>query len=474
MADLNGLAQHSLALDLFSEIGQITPIYELKREVGFNKANTFIEANQLSLVGRRVVNAALCIAASDPEREDWDIDSDYFKWLIRYTSRNNVPLKDALKEGQETFVEVSYIPTDENGTPGVEQWARAAFFGPVGSRGGRVRFSIPREIRAQLRDPRSFTFLSLRISAALDSIYSNVMYERLSREEYRGQTSMMTVEEFRAWFGKEDNKYLSEFKYLKRNVIDPSVRRINELTDIKVSYETRARGGGKRVTHLVFRVEPNPTGKYALSNMVEIDSTQRAIFESIRKEFNVNKAQMSEILANRDVWDDEYIQSAVVATRYRLAKLLEKGDKIRSPASYLMTVLREGITITKYERESLAGEEVKAVRKLESERAARAARETVDQKSRQTNRLLISNYEILPLDKQNRVFRAFMRSPQYNQMRKVIQKAMPDLTALNVTENSTVASIFVGFLATQEQIIEEDELLPASADQAPPLLDDAE
>ena len=445
--------QRSLAFDIFSEIGSEKPIYESPREVGFNKANAFIEVQDLSLVGRRVVNGVLCIAAQKPDEARWDMDLDFFKWLIAYPSRNNVPLKRALREAQKSAAVVSIIDTDAKGNVTGERWGSVPLLGTVVLAGGRIVFEMPQDIRNQLKDPRSFTFLSLRISAALDTIYSAVMYERLSKEQFRGRTEMISIDEFREWFGKNDSSYLKEFRYLRREVLTPSIERINSETDIKVTMETRAQGGGRRVTHLVFKVEENPDGRYALRNIVETSNSQQLIYDLVKKEFGLSQNFISEMVSNRDEWTREYIMAAVTLTRYRMQKGLEKGDKVKSPGGYLMKALREGWTLSEHEVRQMNAEEARTVRQGETQKNILAAKEKKSVEEIERNLILKTTYENLDTEKQNKVFREFKSSPAFRGIEKTIMKTAPDLNAQNVFDYSISKAVFLGFLSSKETII---------------------
>jgi hypothetical protein len=441
--------QQQLALDIFKSLGKAKKVFESPREIGFNKANTFIDATDVSLVGRRVINAVLFLAAREPDASRWEVDLDHFKWLIAYNSKNDGPLKRAFREGQKSAVQASIIELDANGKPLKEKWAAVPLLGTVILNGGHLTFTIPDEIRKQLRDPRSFTFLSLRISTALSSIYSIVMYEKLSREKFRGRTEMIPLDEFKKWFGTTDKAYLNEYKYLRRRVIDPAIDDINKLSDIRVTMEPRCQGGGKRVTHLIFRVEENPDGKYALANLVKLSKEQQNLLETIQKEFGISKNFMSEITSRRDEWTDDYIKAAITLTRYRMQRKAAKGEDVSSPGGYFMQALRGGWVLSDQELKQMTAAEQKTIKQAETQKAILDAKNKVDEQTRVTNRILLSEYENLPLDAQNKVFSAFKASGTY----KLIAKKDMGFNAQTVLDDNFARNVFVGFLATQERVI---------------------
>jgi len=441
--------QQELALDIFRTIGKAKKVYESPREIGFNKANTFIDATDVSLVGRRVINATLFLAAKEPDAQKWEVDLDHFKWLIAYNSKNDGPLQRGFREAQKSAVLASIIELDANGKPLKEKWAAVPLLGTVLMNGNNLTFHISDEIRRQLRDPRSFTFLSLRISTALSSIYSIVMYEKLSREKFRGRTEMIPLDEFKQWFGTNNKAYLSEYKNLRRIVIAPAIDDINKLSDIRVTMEPRSQGGGKRVTHLIFRVQENPDGKYALSNLVKFSKEQQDLLETIQKEFGISRNFMSEITSRRDEWTVDYIKAAITLTRYRMQRNTAKGGEISSPGGYFMQALRGGWALSDQELKQMSAEEKKTIKQAETQKAIFDAKNKVDEQTRETNRILLSEYENLPLDAQNKVFSTFKASGTY----KVIAKKDTGFNAQTVLEDNFARNIFVGFLATQEKVI---------------------
>lgn len=446
---MNAPIQQELALDIFRSIGKEKKVFDSPREIGFNKANTFIDATDVSLVGRRVINAILFLAAKEPDLPKWEVDLDHFKWLIAYNSKNDGPLKKGLRGGQKSAVQASIIEMDANGKQIKEKWAAVPLLGSVMLSGGHLTFEISDAIRKQLRDPRSFTFLSLRISAALSSIYSIVMYEKLSREKFRGKTEMIPLEEFKQWFGTTDKAYLNEYKYIRRNVIIPAIEDINNLSDIRVTMEPRSQGGGKRVTHLIFRVEENPDGKYALANLVKLSKDQQDLLDTIQKEFGIGKNFMSEITSRRDEWTDDYIKAAITLTRYRIQRKAQKGEETSSPGGYFMQALRQGWTLSDQELKQMSAAEKKTIKQAETQKAILDAKNKVDEQTREINRILLSEYENLALDAQNKVFAAFKASGTY----KLIAKKDTGFNGQTVLEDSFARNVFVGFLSTQQQVI---------------------
>lgn len=114
-----------------------------------------------------------------------------------------------------------------------------------------------------------------------------------------------------------------------------------------------------------------------------------------------------------------------------------------------MQALRGGWALSDQELKQMSAEEKKTIKQAETQKAIFDAKNKVDEQTRETNRILLSEYENLPLDAQNKVFSTFKASGTY----KVIAKKDTGFNAQTVLEDNFARNIFVGFLATQEKVI---------------------
>lgn len=448
-----------MALEIFKEAGK-APIHDAPYEIGYSRSDFFGNLKNLSVVARRALNAAFFNAASlpaelEPAGDTYDIDLDYFKWLAKFPSNNHDALKQALLEGLETSLQVTVLELDQNGEPIKdkhgnikEKWAATQLLGPVAIAGGRISITIPKPIRFHIRDPRAYVHLSLRITSALTTAYAMVMYERLRRVAYRGETPWLTLDEFKDWFGKADSKNLSEFKNLKRYVLTPSQQQINELTDIYIDIETKAAGKGKKITHIRFIVKDNPDGKYVLKNVTEIAERNSETYNALRAEFGLTNNDFMEITKNSDDWTDDYIQRAIELARVRI---LESKVPVRHPGSLLMKFLREGIGMSDIERvQRERAQQEKLVKKEAriAEAAHRAERQS--QKASDTERHLKAFLERTDEEKKA-IFEEFQETSLWAANRATLLRRVPELTERNVTDDKVVSMTFVTFLKSREK-----------------------
>lgn len=338
--------QEQLGFDIFNsvreELGSDVSITESTREIGYKKTNVLIDVSPMPLLARRAINALwLTVSESPDHHEHYDIDLGYFKWLTKFDTSNNIAhLKKALRECQSASVQVSVEDSDT-------QWVSVPLLGSVGIAGGRVVFKVDEMIRRQLKDPQRYTYLSLRMSAAL-STYSYILYERLSSLRFQGTTQWIPLEVVRKWVNADAVKSLTEYKQFKRLVLDKSFEQINELTDLLIEYETKTAPGFRRVAELRFRLRDNPKGK--LVRDFAQPHELKDLYETLVKGFGLTNRQINEIISNREVNTDERIRAAIDLVKYRV----KKGE-VKSPGAYLMKAIKEGWALSEMEREIASG-----------------------------------------------------------------------------------------------------------------------
>lgn len=341
--------QEQLGFDIFNavreEMGPTTAITESTREIGYRKTNVLLDISPMSHLARRAINALWLTVSEDPDAEVFDIDLGYFKWLCKFETSNNIAhLKKSLRECQSSSVQVSVEDGRGDSDP---QWVSVPLLGSVGIAGGRVVFKVDEMIRRQLKDPRRYTYLSLRISAAL-SQYAHILYERLGSLRFMGTTEWIPLEEVRKWVSADAVKSLTEYKQFKRLVLEKSIVQLNDLTDLHVEYETKTAPGSRRVAAIRFKLRDNPEGKLVLDFAQPHEL--KDLYETLVKGFGLSKRQINEIVTSREVNTDERIRAAIELVKYRV-----KVGQVKSPGAYLMRAIKEGWALSEMEREAASG-----------------------------------------------------------------------------------------------------------------------
>lgn len=97
------------------------------------------------------------------------------------------------------------------------------------------------------------------------------LYEVLKQYEKVGYR-IVSLDDLRNWLGIEENEY-PQFKYFKRDVLEPCKKAITENTDITFTYESHSKKG-RKITELKFNIQRNVSYKdpLTLRKFVELNS----------------------------------------------------------------------------------------------------------------------------------------------------------------------------------------------------------
>ncbi|CAG9187387.1 replication initiation protein [Cupriavidus pinatubonensis] len=332
-----------MALALFEDMFDLgTSINEANREIGYQRNNFFTEIVNMGLAARRFLDAAYFIVAQEPEVPDqYDVELNYFKWLMRYDSRNLKHLRTIADEAQNAKVRVTNTPSDRE--PAEDDiWVQVQLIGMVAMHRGRIRFDVHHSLIPHIRDPRKSHWLSLRISTAFTRSLARAIYDKVLPSVPAGRTDWIKLDEMRTWPGKMGAN-ASIFKYFKRDWLEPAVREINEISDVELSYETRTEStSSKKVDRIRFLLTRKDTADAVMASLS--DASQ--IYKILKDEFNLSTRQFTEISENRETWNDDRILQAIEYTRFKL----NRGQIKKSPAGYLMKALRDNWRMSDAER----------------------------------------------------------------------------------------------------------------------------
>ncbi|OUL78083.1 replication initiation protein [Paraburkholderia hospita] len=332
-----------MALALFEDMFDLgLPISEANSEIGYQRNNFFTQVVNMGLPARRFLDAAYFIVAQEREaRDQYDVELNYFKWLMRYDSRNLKHLRTIAEEAQDAKIQVTDTPLDRDPNEN-DLWVSVQLMGMVGFHRGRVRFDVHPRLVPHIRDPKKSHWLSLRISTAFTRSLARAIYDQVLPSVPNGRTEWIRLEDMRNWPGKMGAN-AAIFKYFKRDWLEPAVREINEVSDIELSYETRTESSAsKKIDRIRFLLKRKDTADAALASLADASH----LYKILKEEFNLSTKQFSEISENREVWTDAHIQQAVEYTRFKL----NRGQIKRSPAGYLMRALRDNWKMSEAER----------------------------------------------------------------------------------------------------------------------------
>ncbi|WP_429500542.1 replication initiation protein (plasmid) [Robbsia andropogonis] len=368
-----------LALDIFEDMFADGRMIDTSpKDIGFQRTNFLVKILDLGVAARRLVDAAYFIVAQENEAlSHYDVELNYFKWLMRYDSRNHTHLRAVISEAQRALIQVTDTPSSRAPNDN-DLWVSVQLLGIVGIRNGRIRFEVPSQLLRHIRDPEKSHWLSLRITSAFTLSAARALYDNLQRYGNGAVGEWISLPELREWTGKSGASTML-FKYFKRDTLEPAVKQINELSDLAVSYETRTEStSSKKIDRVRFRVSRKEVAEAVRVNLHDA----QALYLGLKNEFGLSQKQFELISANRAVWTDDRLRQAMDYTRFKI----NQGKVNQSPAGYLMKALEGQWKISEAERtmvkvlEDKAGaaraqDEVKAslAKQIEATHAARDA-----------------------------------------------------------------------------------------------------
>jgi hypothetical protein len=392
------------ALDLFVENAPVrTPIDAVvsSKDIGYQKNSVFARIIGLGLSARRFVDAAYFIVAQDPETSDtYEVSLNFFKWLMRYESHNKKHFSSVVRSVKSAMLEVTSGPVvsvdakgrlledrpdasegnehaldehaddDDEGEGGFvsvgdDEGDWLELIGRVSVRNGRIRFRVPLELQRLIKDPENSYWTSLLVTSKFKLIYARAIYDHVLPEVPHERTDWISLDLIRSLPGKSWANF-AEFKYFKRDYLEPAIRHINELSDIEIAYETRAgTPGSRKKDQIRFKLRRREEAAAADAEML----ASASLYLTLYKEFGLSDKQFAQIRENRETWTDARIEQAVDYVRWRISK----GDDIRRASSYLMKALTENYRVADADRQ---------VSLLQTQRVEKAAAKNEQQQAR--------------------------------------------------------------------------------------------
>ncbi len=119
-----------------------------------------------------------------------------------------------------------------------------------------VTYEFTRAFQERVYSPTEFAEIALRMQRAFRSEHALALYENARRFLPQGETPWIPIETFRKLMGVDKKTYYDEYKYLNSRLIKPSIKQVNDCSDIRVQMKTKR--SNRAVVELKFLVEPNP------------------------------------------------------------------------------------------------------------------------------------------------------------------------------------------------------------------------
>jgi|GEM_PF-4931369 len=226
------------------------------------------DARKVTLLQRKIMNVLLWKFYNTVERdsETYNISakelSDLLKIKTRYGKSTELDidtsrtiLKD-LRVLKRLEIEWDILKKDEKRHIGVSNIVSYVDI----SEAGNIEYGIPKPIREILLKNNPFEWINIEITSLFRSKYAISLYENSKRFIGIKKTGYWDAEKFKKLIGvPSDTIRYSKFSVVKKDIIEPAVQEINELSDIKITPEYKY-ASKTRITELQFRVElkPNP------------------------------------------------------------------------------------------------------------------------------------------------------------------------------------------------------------------------
>lgn len=457
--ELGASSNAQLALSLFEElVPKELKISDAPTEVGYNRANVFLDLLDLSLLGRRAIDVAYFIVAqcglnnkyfSRYPKEDYVtyvVDLEFFKWLMGYASNNRTHLRSVLRQGQKAAIEIEMVETSlfehenknshlesskeeeaasnkkghlenknaKGSKSNLDQWMSVPLLGPVGFNKGQVYFQVHKELEPYIKNPSTFHFLDLRY--IFETLRGRILYDRVQPYVHAGVTPWFSVQELRKTLDCASKLY-QEYKYFTSRALNKAVEDINKNSDLSISYqELLEEGSSRKVASIRFLIQRTERLTSAREHLDKLSER----YDTLVEEFGLNKAQIQEISKNRQEWTEERLNQAIEYTRHRIKY---GKTKILNTASYFMTALKEHYVVgtamkeieQEYEKEQSSPK--KAAKKSAAKgadkppKAAKPAALFDDETYKQRSEAGVRKFSQLASEVQTELFEQFLKSP---------------------------------------------------------------
>lgn len=279
---------------------------------------------KLSLLQRKLVNALLYNAYEGLlTQKEHSINTRVLCEMIGFDSKNVSYLKASLKGLMETVVEFDVMEDD-----GEQSWEAMVLLPYAKIKGGTCTYRYERALAEKLYHPDVYSKINLSVLRDMKSSHSLVLYENCHRYLGAGQTAIWELDVFRKLMSVEER--YKEFKVLRRDVIIPAMKEVNQVSNINLELVTIRKG--RLVSALQFIVKPNI--QLSLIGMEEEDDiTETKAYQALVAE------GISKTLAR--AWVIEH-EEAYIFEKLELANSQATSGKIRSSKTgFLKSAIEE-------------------------------------------------------------------------------------------------------------------------------------
>lgn len=292
----------------------------------------------LTALQRKLVNALLLNAYDSLiVQQDHKISTNLLCEMIGFDSKNLGYLKKALVGIMETVMEFDIMEDD-----GEQSWEAMSLLTYVKVKGGVCTYRYDRGLAEKLHHPEIYSKINLSILRNMRSSYALVLYENCLRYIGVGQTPVWDLALFRKLMAVE-GRY-NEFKFLKRDVIVPAMKEVNELSNIQIDLLTVRKG--RSVAAVQFTVKSNP--QLALLGMEEDDEISSCEAYKQLRAYKIASACAR-------AWVIEYGENYVLEKIGLLKTQVSAGKIKSSKAGFLKSAIEQDYHSEEAEKQKVIG-----------------------------------------------------------------------------------------------------------------------
>jgi len=299
--------------------------------------------NKLNLMQRKICNIMLFNALdSINEKETHQIELKKLCSLIGYNSNATKLVKNAIKKLISTVMEWNLLEDkvtldEEMSSKDEMEWNASSLLAGASIKNGIISYSYSPQLRTILSTFHIYGRINLFVQAKFESAYSLVLYENCVRYKNTGKTTIISLDVFRALMGVPEGKY-TDFKDLKRRVINTAINEINSKSDIYV--EEKLFRSERKVISLQFLISTNENYKPKFRKPTKLikkndePHNEAAVLNLLCDDFNV-----SSHLANSFIkkYGSQYILDKINFVRTK--------KNIENPGAYLIAAIKNDYKI---------------------------------------------------------------------------------------------------------------------------------
>ncbi|WGS46853.1 replication initiation protein [Burkholderia sp. JSH-S8] len=334
-----------LALELFSAAAGegYRPIETTPTDIGFLRNNLLVRILDLTVLGRRLIDAAYFIVAQrETEEAIYDEDLGFFKWLMRYPAGNsNRNLRDAITAAQKALIQVTGPVGSEDALP----FGSLQLINRVSIEDGRIRFRVPPEIVPLLRGPQKTHWLSLRVTTQFNTTFARVLYDHLM--PYASQDDVVTeyfsTEEMKGWLDSKASGPV-EYKYFNRDHIEPAIRQINQHSHLEITRlrsDTKNLPGTRKTGFTRFRIKR----KGPLDALFHVPDDRIEAYRLLMDGAGLSQSDIDKIDQDRAFYTVERLRNA-----YDYTKAKAEQGKLKTVRGYCLDAIKNGRKLSELER----------------------------------------------------------------------------------------------------------------------------